>query len=97
MRVHEIGRAYFPQDRGQQNIGDGKFRAGDPFAAIEAALHPAQKPVGQLDPKRAPFVRQAGNVAERDKRQRRRNGAERGEASLCHADASLHVRRDQLD
>src|SRR4051812_18435366 len=41
VRVHEINVADFPQNRGQQNVGDGEFRAGDPLAAIKTALQPA--------------------------------------------------------
>jgi len=36
--IHEIGLADFPQDGGEENVGDGEIGAGDPFAAVESAF-----------------------------------------------------------
>src|SRR3954470_5643213 len=96
IRIQEISLAHFAQHRGQKDIGDGELPARDPCASVEPSLQPVQPPFGDLEPRLAAFVLQAGDVAEPEKTQRRRNGADCGEAPLGDACSSLEVGRDKL-
>src|SRR5262245_27486666 len=44
--------AAFPQDGGEENVGDRERLAGDPFAAVEPGLQPGEPAAGFLDQRR---------------------------------------------
>src|SRR5262249_29284922 len=48
IRLAEIGVADFPQDGGEENVGDRERLAGDPFAAVKLALQPRAPPARLL-------------------------------------------------
>src|SRR5215813_12595393 len=43
IRLDEIGVADFPQDGGEENVGDRERLAGDPFAAVKWRSSPASQ------------------------------------------------------
>jgi hypothetical protein len=50
IRVHEIGVAYFTQDRGQKDVGDGEILARDPLTPVQPSLQPIEPPLGDIEP-----------------------------------------------
>src|SRR5262245_51687681 len=86
--------ADFPQDGGEENVGDRERLAGDPFAAVKLALQPGEPAAGFLDqrrpPRSSPLAAHAA-VDHLDLEQRTLDGGERGEAPLYDPRASGEV------
>lgn len=64
--IDEVGLADFPQDGGEEDVGDGEIVAGDPFTAVQPPLQPAE-PAASLPDQLRPPVFGTLAIAERSK------------------------------